>query len=418
MNKYENESQLLFISSEANFESLGNQAHFKVDLNDQPFSNNDGSLLKMSVKEFNIAKNWYNINDTNNKVRMFLKSFSSAGKTINDIDKIVEIPVGDYLTHESLCLSFMNAVTAVLIANSNLVISDFALSTTSLQTFSKSSHISTYQDEPQLRNRYNDYRLQFNISVGVSSFVWTKAPQFQCLNIGDGKSYKLDSASNNLTRDELLNDSYILLGGERIEEFYGGDTPIYDQTNVPVSFSSKIETTDTHKIQVCSYYPMNTSLNTMPNLYITSRQSHSQASSSLEQISNEHAHSFIQSSIIAKARREIDRDGGVFYRITQPSYFFANVTASVLNFVEFDLRDSRGRLIPYPNPALPPVTVDEYDAGNPKGQIKNGNSVVDMVLLVEKFIGQAPQKLQGFAPPESNPNPNLRSNLTIPRKMC
>ena len=313
----------------------------------------------------------------------------------------------------------MSAVTAIIIANSDLVLSDFT-NTTSLQTFSRSSHVSTYQDEPALKNRYNDYRLQFNLSVTVSSFVWSKAPQFQCLNIGDGKSYKLNGASDNLTRDELLNDSYILLGGERIEQFYGGDTPIYDQTDVPVSFSSKIESTDTHKIQICSYYPMNTSLNTMPNLYITSRQSHSQASSSLEQISNEHAHSFIQSSIIAKARREIDRDGGVFYRITQPSYFFANVTASVLNFVEFDLRDSRGRLIPYPNPALAPVTVDDskYDAGNPKGQIKNGNSVVDMVLLVEKYVGNSPQKLQGFAPPESIPNPNLRSNLTIPRKMC
>ena len=56
---------------------------------------------------------------------------------------------------------------------------------------------------------------------------------------------------------------------------------------------------------------------------------------------------------------------------------------------------------------------DEIDTA-----LKNGNSVVDMVLLVEKYVGNSPQKLQGFAPPESNPNPNLRSNLTIPRKMC
>lgn len=422
MNKYETESQLLFISSEANFESLGSQAHFKVDLNDQPFNNNDGSLLKMSVKEFNIAKNWYDINETNNKIRMFLDGFTSGGKTLNNIDTIVEIPVGNYVTHESVVLAFGNAVKAILIDTNNSDLVDNDLTVTSLfKTYTKYSNTTSDVDEPTSATKMNDLRFRFKIECTVASFEWDATPQFQCLNIGDGKPYSLYGGTTALSRDELLNDSYILLGGDRIETFYGStSSPIYSQSNVPVSFSSKVISTTTDTFQVCSYYPMNTSLNTMPNLYITSRQSRSQASSSLEQISNEHAHNFINSSIIAKARREIDRDGGIYYRITQPSYFFANITASVLNFVEFDLRDNRGRLIPYPDEKIAPsgIADSDYDATNSKGQIKNGNSIVDMVLLVEKFIGQAPQKLQGFPPPESNPNPNLRSNLTIPRKIC
>ena len=50
--------------------------------------------------------------------------------------------------------------------------------------------------------------------------------------------------------------------------------------------------------------------------------------------------------------------------------------------------------------------------------MRDGNTAVDMTLLMEKFVGNAPQKLQGYPAPNPQPNPNMRSNLTIPRKMC
>ena len=80
MTKYENDSQLLFVTSEANFSNngIGNQNHFKVNLADSPLKNNDSSLIKLSVKELKLRKSWYNINETNNRVRMSLEGYDTG----------------------------------------------------------------------------------------------------------------------------------------------------------------------------------------------------------------------------------------------------------------------------------------------------------------------------------------------------
>ena len=49
--KYENQSQHLFVSSEAAYESIGNQNHFRVSLNSMPFKNEDNTILRMCLKQ-------------------------------------------------------------------------------------------------------------------------------------------------------------------------------------------------------------------------------------------------------------------------------------------------------------------------------------------------------------------------------
>ena len=399
MNRYEKETQHLFVSSERLFGSGGTQNHFKIELNDAPFKNDDSSILRLSLQQFNMCKNFANVNYTNNKIRMFMKSFTHTETNIgfDDIDTIVTIPVGNYSTHNDLAQAFAVAVKEVLENN--------AATGTTVATITPTgtAHI--------------DKRLTciLNVAdVGDEEFNWDQVPRFVCLNVPNGTYFYNVTGGAGVALDERFNDSYILLGGRRIEEFQGTkEAPIWDMT-AKVSLSS-IAVDNVCHIQ--SWYPMNNALHTCEYVYITSPQCHSQASNNLVEMSSSHAHKFISSNIIGKAMRVTNpSDGSVFYKIVDQSPFFTNITSSSVSTLIFELRDSRGRPLPYESPSKIATTTLEAYSGD--DQVRDGNTAVDMTLLMEKFVGNSPQKLQGYPAPNPQPNPNMRSNLTIPRKMC
>ena len=106
---------------------------------------------------------------------------------------------------------------------------------------------------------------------------------------------------------------------------------------------------------ITSWYPMNSALHTNEYIYISSHQVHSQASSSLENVSNEHAHTFITSNILGKALRHINPGHSVSFRIVEPSPYFSNITSSFVNEIEIELRDHRGRPLSYPDVSTRPI---------------------------------------------------------------
>jgi len=439
MNKYESESQLLFVSSEANFSNngIGNQNHFKINLADSPLKNNDSSIIKLSVKELQLRKSWYNINKTNNKVRFSLEGFATGNSdaiVFPDIDTMVEINVGDYVSHESLVDAFGDAIISKIVELTSSLVRPLLAS-----EFEIDSKIIIYRniagssgvEHPLTGNQRNDFRLSLELKPKdtLANFVWTKLPIFQFLNIPIAGTYNFNvTGGSALSDDERLNDSYLLLGGPRIESFQGTvANPIWTlgATNILNSLSVKIKngSGNTTTLVIAGWFPMSETLNTLDDVYITSRQSHSQASSSLESISNQHAHNFIASNIIAKACRVVDdsvNDTGVYFKITQPSYFFSILTQPFINEIEFELRDHRGRPLPYNNPSTLPIGVASADLQPYTGasQVTNGNSIVSLVILAEKFIGSAPNSLQGFPDPIGINNPKFGSNLTFPNKLC
>lgn len=432
MNKYESDSQLLFVSSEANFSNngIGNQNHFKVNLADSPLKNNDSSIIKLSVKELQLRKSWYNINKTNNKIRFSLEGFttgSSSDVVIPNIDTMVSIPVGDYVTHKSLIDAFGDAIVAKIVELTSaltrpLLASEFEVTAKTLIY----RNTADPNEKPQSAENRNDFRLVLELkSKNVGGWVWNKLPIFQFLNIPIAGTYNFNiTGGSALSDDERLNDSYLLLGGPRIESFVGTTAnPIWSLSAYDESLSVKIKTADALAIVIAGWFPMSETLNTLDDVYITSRQSHSQASSSLESISNQHAHNFIASNIIAKASREVEdsiNDVGVFFKITQPSYFFSILTQPFINEIEFELRDHRGRPLPYNDTSTLPIGVVSGDLQPYTGpsQVTNGNSIVSLVILAEKFIGTAPNSLQGFPDPVGINNPKFGSNLTFPNKLC
>jgi len=432
MNKYESDSQLLFVSSEANFSNngIGNQNHFKVNLADSPLKNNDSSIIKLSVKELQLRKSWYNINKTNNKIRFSLEGFttgSSSDVVIPNIDTMVSIPVGDYVTHKSLIDAFGDAIVAKIVELTSaltrpLLASEFEVTAKTLIY----RNTADPNEKPQSAENRNDFRLVLELkSKNVGGWVWNKLPIFQFLNIPIAGTYNFNiTGGSALSDDERLNDSYLLLGGPRIESFVGTTAnPIWSLSAYDESLSVKIKTADALAIVIAGWFPMSETLNTLDDVYITSRQSHSQASSSLESISNQHAHNFIASNIIAKASREVEdsiNDVGVFFKITQPSYFFSILTQPFINEIEFELRDHRGRPLPYNDTSTLPIGVASGDLQSYTGpsQVTNGNSIVSLVILAEKFIGTAPNSLQGFPDPVGINNPKFGSNITFPNKLC
>ena len=143
-------------------------------------------------------------------------------------------------------------------------------------------------------------------------------------------------------------------------------------------------------------------LHTCEYIYITSPQCHSQASSNLVEMSSSHAHKFIAANFIGKAMRVTNpSDGSVFNKTVGQSPFFTNITAAFVNTLIFELRGSRGRPLPYEPPSRDTKATLEAHSGD--DQVRDGNTAVGMTLLLEKFVGTAPQKLQVTRIPSTQP---------------
>ena len=72
VNKYEEFSQEIFINSESNFKSsAGDQVNkFKVNFQQSPFYSEDEAVLRVSLTQFNLNKTFYDVNASNNTVRV------------------------------------------------------------------------------------------------------------------------------------------------------------------------------------------------------------------------------------------------------------------------------------------------------------------------------------------------------------
>ena len=409
--RYENQSQYLYINTEAGFGGLGDQLDkWRVDLNTSPFSNTDDTILRASVTQFHMCKNFYNINESNNAVRVIWKGYSmTAGSTlvvVNPTDVIVHIIPGDYTTHDQLCMALFNAIKPAL--DTAISSGTVTFATTNAETSMPNTHRNRalssrddsagrfFQLEPPDR-----YRFEGSFTCSNTNFRFNNLPVIQCLSIATNQTLFTKTTIGGsqvplvLPEIDFYNDSYALLGGRRIETFEERDTATLQ------SFSTK---KDDHVLYIQNWFPMNNILSTTPYLYLRSRNSRTQASSNLEEGSNPHNHSMINSSILAKIPRFNARDGSVSY-VVDNSPYFTNITAQQLTNIELELTDAKGRPIP---PAIPSeVRQTDTLVAIPDGvtQNKDGNGFCDMVLLIEKYQFNNPNALTGFGftPPQLNP---------------
>lgn len=417
--KYENQSQQLYINTESGFGSIGDQINrWKVDLNTSPFQNEDNTILRLNLTNFSMTKNWYNINETNNAVRMCWEGYTdpTSQKVVSDVDTILRIPPGDYTTHAALIAAFITVVKAAMdaaVAGTTFTAVVFRPPQTvrnkpSVYDGNDPSHF----DSAGPRDLPVDYRWLMQLTASIAGFRYVKLPRFQCLSVSTTEALNLNGVATALDSTEFYSDSYILLGGIRIEEFKD-----FDDANLLQSFSVK---NNNQVLRIGNWFPMNNSLNTSPHIYLRSRSSRTQASSNLEEAQNPHNHNMINSSLFAKIPRVIQDDGSVHY-VLENSPYFTNVTSHNLNSIEFELTDSKGRNLPQSSigTTFSGNVESEYLEDPPTGTsiARDGNMFCDMVLLVEKFAFNNPNALVGFGsaprPLDTNrfaQNPNLTIN--------
>ena len=193
--KYENQSQQLYINSEGGFGSIGDQINrFKVDLNTSPFSNADDTILRCSLTQFNMTKNFYDVNENNNAVRICWKGYTdtgNTGKVVSNVDTIIRIPPGDYPNHSALISAFASVVKEILDA----AVADltFTLTTelpTTFRNFPFATTGAQAADKPTTEYK-SDLRFMMTFTCSDTAFRFTHNPHFQCLSVATANALEL-----------------------------------------------------------------------------------------------------------------------------------------------------------------------------------------------------------------------------------
>jgi hypothetical protein len=360
-------SQLVFVNTEAGFGTAGgNQIdRFKINFNTQPFEANDDSMLRLSVIQANVARNWYDVNESNNSIRFF----NTVNTAINATDTILSLPVADYPNYKVLVDQWALVILDHL---ENNYFNGVTLTVTSTTDEYVASSHQTQGDAIPDAGGPNEYNLRkFKMTFVKSNGNGFHAiPVIQCLNIPTG-DYTLTGATSPIPKSQQFNDSYILMGGKRIETF---------QQTPTISSFEVVGTNDAGagpmQLTVTGYYLMPPTVYTIENLYLSCEVADNQATNNIVDTQEEHRHEATHSTILAKIPRtpEVGRSSSGIanspYKLCENSnaFYFTNVSSNFLNSLIFKITDHRGR-------KLPVIEGSDVD----------GNVFLDMTLKVEKI---------------------------------
>lgn len=417
MSKYESDTKYIFVNTE-NLETRdgGDQMNrFKINLGSNPINSDDNSLIKISLTQFDMAKNFHNVNDTNNTLRLYQGGFTQGNFTIGGIDTMIKIDVGDYVSFEAILLNLCAKIKAEYDAVKNggtsvNVTTDFAsTNTTQAETYS-----GFYQlDEDSNLTTPNSYNLEgrntglYFIKITFtrddgSNFVAASnsgdVPYLACLHIPPSSGTFILSGGEELTANEQYNDSYILLGIPRETNINTRYTPNTGDSFIALAKAPSV----TNAWGLFNTYPVNQGLHTCSNVYLRANLNTSLATVNHENLAHNHQGNIAQSHILGKIPRVSNNEGDRSREIVE---FRANdiqsqsmvVTQNMIHEITFSITDNKGRVIPA-TPALVrlfSLTAGDFPATNPK-QNRLGNLFADFTLKVERLsIPFAPNVLQG-----------------------
>jgi len=356
-------SQLVFVNTEAGFGTAGgNQIdRFKINFNTQPFEASDDSMLRLSVIQAHVARNWYDVNQQNNKIRFF----NTAGTGVSATDVILSVPDADYPNYNTLVEAWVTAIKTHIDANYFSSASTVTTSDVTVE-FGATQTTSSGQSRPNGGTQVNARKFTMKFTRSGSN-TFDVVPILQCLNIPASDDYTLTGSTTSLTSAEHFNDSYILLGGKRIEQFV--QTPTVSSFDITRNGAAT-------ELTITGYYLIPTQVYSVENLYLSCEIADNQATNNIVDAQEEHRHEATHSTILAKIPRcqEGGRNGSgsnsLSYKLYESNnaFYFTNVTSNFLNSLIFKVTDHRGR-------HLPVVEGSDVD----------GNVFLDMTLKVEKI---------------------------------
>ena len=377
-------AQEVFINSEAGFGNAGgNQVDsFKLNFNQQPFESGDDTQLKVSLSQFHMTKNFYDVNATNNTIRMTV-----AGSTeMTNADALIKLDEADYtnsnMLADELAVQIGAQLTTLFGANviGNSVLSKTAWVPDLAETpVGGDNHIGVIKSMKSLDKNKGLFKLTFTAPTGKSFDV---TPVFQCLQVPPETTCAL-TGGGLLTAEEQFNDSYVLLGGKRIETFEA----VAATQSFTVEITSQAVANDT--LTITGTYPMNQEQNTLPYLYLQLSSARNQGTSNLIASAEEHNHEITYSTILAKIPRVMNYVQQVSYVLGKSdTEYFAMLNTRYMNSLLFSITDHRGRPI----------------AGATGNQKSDGNIICDFSVKVEKVRTPfEPNRLVGAPPPPPIP---------------
>ena len=376
-NEFAAESQEIFIDSQSSFglSARGNQFDdFKINFNTQPFESGSDSILRLSLTQFNASKQWYDVNENNNAIRMF----NAASTNLDAGDGIITIPPGDFMNNNCLADALVDSIRDQLQTRFKTGNPTAAVVSTQTISVADPTNANTGKLIPFVRTYRNDNKLIMTFTApGTQGFDTDIV--FQTLQVPIDQTVTLTGGAV-LTSTQQFNDSYWLLGGKRVEAYEAVPTT----QSFQVTISTVTSTNDT--LTVKSFFPTAAQVHTLPHLYLRCDVADNQVSSNMIASTEQHNHQATHSTILGKIPRVMNGRQQVSYTLDSGlTRFFSNLNTRFMNDLRFDIVDHRGRLIPEAAP----------------GQKSTGNMFCNFALKIEKVkIPYTPNVLQAPPPPD------------------
>ena len=451
MSDYEESVQEIFINTEQNFgQSGGDQVNrFRLNFLQEPFESGDEAILRINMTQFNMEKTFYDVNATNNTVRISSTAIVSGGAGelgANAGDEFISLPTGDYMNSPDLLMANFGKIVADYI-NSKIT---FPANTTcafelgagadtvatagmdNATAFGVNSTLDATGGQlvptdtvgagnyttvnQKVQKRKSAIRFTISSTGPLTGDFRDFGLKIQCLCIPPGQGTVAVTAGD-ATPNQQFNDSYALLGGVRIETIQA--TPLADLGNDALtSFSFQRDNTSGTNLTatLVPAYPIAEGCHTLPNVYLRCEEAENQSSRSIEDAARSHDHEIIPSRILAKIPRVVNQRQSVCYRLDNVGGlpFFTNITANYVNHLIFSITDHRGRVIQAVSPDDYPQSVQaSIAAGTAEAKLVNsfwlagagtqntsGNLYCDFAFKVSKHRRKVQSNiLQSVQPP-------------------
>jgi hypothetical protein len=386
-------------------QSRGDNVHYNFEGN--TVECRDGEVMKMSLVDFHMPNNFYNVETKNSFARIKITGGGATGSNI-DLHNYTIVERGNYYDVQDVATNFAKTVGDILnglcssissitqITNNTLVRQQALLATAVTPAPTAGAGVSQL-GRPD--TKMLDVTIEFNADHGITVFY------ISCLS--------------------ATGESYLLLGGERNDD-------INTTGNAHNSFLIDLAPADAQhpnrSIRIKGYFPMQ--LTTEPHVYLrTTLGQNGLESSILARDADTYNTEIIGSDILAKIPRNLESFSYVANGGAED--FFIYYQQRKLNQIRLYLTDSKGRPIGRAGvadtlsvfgsgtaaglegapPSIPPLTTDRLTFVNTK-QNTLGNMYFTATLKIE-IIKKSSPTLLDFPPPPFPPVPTKLNTLTF-----
>ena len=384
-------------------QSRGDNVHYNFEGN--TVEARDGEIMKISLVDFHMPNNFYNVETKNSFARIKLTGGGATGSNIDKHNYTI-VQRGNYYDVQDVATNFAHQIGTIINGLCSSV-STFTIVNNTLVTQGTVLGAGTTPQSPAVPTPplYNnqlgrpdtkmlDVTIEFDGAHGLTVLY------ISCLS--------------------ATGESYMLLGGERNDDpTSGGDTHS--------SFLIDLAT-DATKVRIRGYFPMQ--LTTEPHVYLrTTLGQNGLESSILARDDVNYNTEIIGSDILAKIPRNLE--SFTYVANGSAADFFIYYQQRKLNQIRLYLTDSKGRPIGRAGvadtltvfgsgtaaglegtaPSIPPLTTDRLTFVNTK-QNTLGNMYFTATLKIE-IIKKSSPTLLDFPPPPYPPIPTKLNTLTF-----